>query len=108
MALTTNTQSISQGVINQSAGRVITDGGAAAITTFTVGFLPRMVRWVNVTDLTTYEWYEGMAAASAVKTVAAGTRTLNLTEGPTIVNGSFSVPVTAILASKTYAWECYG
>ena len=50
MALSTNTQTNSNGVVNYAIGKVVTDGGAAAATTFTLGFVPRKVRFVNLTD----------------------------------------------------------
>ena len=46
-------------------------GGAAAATTFTLGFAPRKVRFVNLTDRIQDEWFEGMASASSLHTVAA-------------------------------------
>lgn len=105
MALTTNTQDSSGGVVNVSTGYVVTDAGAAADTTFTVGFTPRIVRFHNLTDRISDEWIEGMAAASSLHTVAAGTRTLETTNGITVTGNGFSVKAATILASKSYAWE---
>jgi len=49
------------------------------------------VKVLNVTSRDQYEWFEGMAAASAVKTVAAGTRTLITTLGITVAANKFTV-----------------
>lgn len=109
MALTTSTVSHHQ-VRNQSLGQVTTDAGAAADTTFTVGYAPRIVRFINLTDRITLEWYEGMAADSAIQTVAAGTRTLITTAGITAnatLNG-FSVKAASIPASKVFSYETVG
>ena len=76
MALTTNTITQSGGVANYATGYVVTDSGTAADTTFTIGFVPRKVRFVNLTDRITDEWYTGMAAYSSLHAVAAGTQTL--------------------------------
>ena len=114
MALSTNTQSVAAGIVNIASGKVDTDAGAAAVTVFTIGFIPRIVRWHNLTDRTSYEWFEGMTNPGALKTVAAGTRTLETTEGITVgtaaagTAGTFSIPTTIILASKSFAWEAIG
>jgi hypothetical protein len=111
MALTTNTQEVSAGVVNHSSGLLVNDAGGAVSVTLNVGFLPRVFRVVNITDRITYEWYTGMTNPGAVKTAAAGTRTLETTEGVTMgtaalgTGGQVTIPATIILASKTFAWE---
>lgn len=105
MALVTNTQDGFGGVANHSTGYITTDGGAAAVTQITCGFNPRLVRFHNLTDRISTEWIEGMAASSALVTVAAGTRTLDLVNGITVGNNGFSVTAATILASKAFAWE---
>ena len=107
MALTTNTQTGSQ-VRNQVVGSVVTDASAAAAATFTVGFNPRIVRFHNLTDRISDEWYEGMASASSLHTVAAGTRTLETVNGIAVSANGFTVTATTMVASKTYAWEAIG
>lgn len=109
MALTTNTKTYASGIVNHAVGKVVTDGGAAAATTFTVGFVPRVVRFHNFTDRISDEWYEGMAAYEALHTVAAGTRTLETTNGISVgTDGTFTVKAATILASKTFYWEAIG
>ncbi|MGH7749526.1 MAG: hypothetical protein ACREQ5_32885, partial [Candidatus Dormibacteria bacterium] len=76
MALTTNTQANSDSIAQRASGVVVTDSGAAADTSFKLGFVPRYVRWINATDRITLEWYNGAGAAS-LRTVAVGTRTLD-------------------------------
>ncbi len=109
MALTTNTRTQSGGMANYATGYVVTDGGTAADTTFTVGFVPRKVRFVNLTDRITDEWYTGMAAYSSLHAVAAGTQTLETTNGISVgTDGTFTVKAASIPASKTLAWEAVG
>lgn len=105
MAITTNTQDGFGGVPNHSTGYIVTDAGAAAGATIVCGFAPRLVRFHNLTDRISDEWIEGMAAASSLHTIAAGTRTLELANGITVVNNGFAVNATTLLASKSFAWE---
>lgn len=107
MALSTNTQT-ANAVRNHAVGRAITDAAAAAATTFTCGFTPRIVRFRNVTDRISDEWYEGMTAASSIHTVAVGTVTLETTNGITVTANGFTVTATTMVASKTFAWEAIG
>lgn len=112
MALTTNAQSNSNGVNNMAVGRIATDAGAAADTTIQLGFVPRVVRFYNLTDRTLDEWFEGMAAFSSWHQIAAGTTTLETTNGISVTagpgsTGSFTVKAATIPASKVFAWEAY-
>jgi hypothetical protein len=121
MGLTTNTRSNSGSVVNLAMGNVVTDGGAAAATTFNCGFVPRYIKWVNTTagGLGVAEWFDGMpsaiATAVAVNTVAAGTRTLTAAGSgiavgtPALLSaGQFTVPAALIPASSTFAWMAMG
>lgn len=104
-------------------GRIVFD--ATAITTTDevvvfVGFTPKYIVWENLTDRIKNEWYEGMAAESAVNTVANGTRTLSVTgtnkgftvcdaDGTANTSGRYfkisqNSTLGAILASKTTTW----
>lgn len=112
MALTTNTQANSESVAQHATGMVVTDAGAAADTSFKLGFVPRYIRWLNATDRIMLEWFNGMGAES-VRTVAAGTITLDassfITCDLTQPNSGFSFKILAadIPASKTFFWEAF-
>ncbi len=87
----TATQSMNPGsVCNIAIGRYLTSSTAAAIT-ITVGFKARYVKVVNITSSDWYEWFEGMDAASAHKTVLAGTGSLITTLGVTVSDKSFVI-----------------
>lgn len=109
MALTTNTRSNSNSVVNLASGRMVSDAGAAAAVELTLGFMPRSFRFINLTDRIEYEWFEGMAAGTAIKTVAAGTRTLDASSD-VVVNsdGSVDLAAAAVIASKAFAWQAHG
>lgn len=109
MALTTNTKSQTAGIVNHAVGQLVTDSATAAAVFVLVGFVPRLIRLHNVTDRISQEWYEGMANGTALQTVAAGTRTLDTSNGPTVdTSGGVSFPATAMIASKTFYWEAIG
>lgn len=125
-------QTTSDGIVKYASGSDTFD--ATAITaadyiTLTCGFIPRYVIFDNVTDRTRIEWMDGMAQDSCVKTVAAGTRTLEVTGGnhgiivgtgalTTAVSGvipnagqfqvSQNATLAAILASKVIRWQAWG
>lgn len=76
---------------NVATGRFLEDATAAAVE-FTLGFTPRYVRVVNVTSGDSLEWFEGMAAASAVKvTASTGVVTIITTLGITVADGKFTL-----------------
>lgn len=106
-------------------GRIVFDATAitaADSTLVNLGFTPKYVCWENVTDRVKIEWYEGMAANTSIKTAAAGTRTLETSNGGITVcdsdgvanttGKSFSVlqnaTLAAILASKVCTWKAHG
>ena len=114
MALTTNTISQDDGVSDMAVGQVVTDAGAAADTTFNVGFVPRYIMFLNRTDRIRLEWFEGMAANTAIRTVAAGTVTLDVSSGLTVgtsaagTANSFTVKAADIPASKSCSFVVQG
>ena len=81
------------------------DAGSPAAASYRVGFKPRYVRVDNVTDRIMLEWYEGMTSAHAVKTVAAGTRTLETSGGVTVSGDTIGFAVTQ---NKQYRVQVMG
>jgi hypothetical protein len=114
MALVINSQTQASSVANYAQGRVTTDAGAAVDTTFNPGFIARYIKWVDNTNRITLEWYEGMASNSAIRTVAAGTRTLDVASGitpGTIALGtasSFTIKAADIPVSSAFSWQAFG
>lgn len=126
MPFTTTTRTETQ-VRNHAVGKIVTSSATAAAASVVCGFLPRVVRIHNLTDRISDEWFEGMAAASSLHSVAAGTRTLETTNGITVgevtetlsdtaiaagttakVGKGFTVTATTLVASKTFYWEAIG
>lgn len=108
MALSTNTQTNSAGVTNVAVGKIVTDSATAAIATIDLGFAPRRIVFHNLTDRISDEWLEGMASASSLHTVAAGTRTLETTNGIAVSGNSFTLTAVTMVASKTFYWVAEG
>jgi hypothetical protein len=108
MPFTSSVQSNSTGVTNFAVGKIVTSSASAAAATITLGFAPRHVRFVNLTDRITDEWWEGMASASSLHTVAAGTQTLEATDGIAVSGNTFTLTATTLVASKTFYWEARG
>lgn len=104
-----------QGTPAHAAGYVVFDATAITATDYVeyvIGFKPKYVVFVNLTDRVQGEFYEGMADNSCLKTIAAGTRTLEVTGGNggiTLTANGFRVLQNAtlalVLASKTCAWR---
>lgn len=113
----TLTYNASQGSAAFAAGLDVIDATAITAADYieiVVGFKPKYVKWENVTDRICGEFYEGMAANSCIKTVAAGTRTLEVTGGNggiTLTQTGFRVLQNAtlalVLASKTCVWRAH-
>ena len=94
MAITA-TQSQSNVQLNQSFGSHIDTASTPALKTITVGFNPRYVKYVDATNRIQWEWYSGMANGTTVKTVAAGTVTLD--------TGNAAISVDSAVVTSTYA-----
>lgn len=106
--LSPNTQTNAMGIPNQAFGQVTTDGGSAVAQTFTLGFSPRKFTWINATDRIVDVWYEGMASASSIHTVANGTVTLETTNGVAVSDNTVTLTAVTMVASKVYYWEAVG
>ena len=112
----TRTSSDKQDSPSTALGKIVYDATAitaADSTRVLTGFKPRYVRWVNLTDRVEVEWFEGMDANTSLKTAAAGTRTLETTNGGITVDErgfrvSQNATLAAIQASKTCVYEARG
>lgn len=104
----TSTQT-EQAVRNVAVGRYISDTTAGAFN-ITCGFKPRYVCVENVTAREKIEWFEGMTDAYAIKTIAAGTRTLATSLGITPLAGGFTVGLDTLVnvTSEQISWIAIG
>jgi len=111
MAITQTQSKVEASVVNKAQGSFLDDVASPAAATLTVGFIPRYVAWHNVTDRISYEWFQGAAAGTTLKTVAAGTRTLDTADVAISVNattGVITIGAAAILQNKQNRWVAEG
>lgn len=73
----TSTQLNTPPVVQFASGSYKDDAASPALAVITLAFRPRYIRVVDETTRVEYEWFDGMAANNTLKTVAAGTRTLD-------------------------------
>lgn len=107
MAISTQTITQTNGVQNKYINYFSTSSATAAATTFSgIGFTPRKVTLINLTNRISDVWYEGMAAASSLHSVAAGTNTLETTNGVTVSGDTVTFTATTMAASCVYVLEC--
>ena len=112
----TATRSNDQATGQIAQGKVVFDATAITTTDYVrinCGFQPRYIKWVNLTDRIAVEWMEGFGSAECLKTVAAGTRTLDTTAAAVVVDKlGFrilqNVSLGAVAASKTCYWRAIG
>lgn len=85
-------------------GGHLDNAGTPAALTVTLGFTPKYVRVVNLTDRIEFEFFYGMTNTHALKTIANGTRTLETSGGITVGSNSFTLAAAAVLQNKQYYW----
>ena len=102
----TQTKTPQGGDAGQTVGRYI-DTGTVAAFDLEIGYKPRYVCVENVTSGDKMEWFEGMADASAIKTVAAGTRTIITSNGITPLANGFTVGLDTdvLVTSEQLSWR---
>jgi hypothetical protein len=77
-----------------------------------VGFKPRMIRLINLTDRTVYEIFSDMAVGHALKSVAAGTMTDDaagiLIRGSQDAYRGFFIPAAIAINTKAFYYVAFG
>ena len=95
------------GLYRMASGSVLDDAATPDAASIHLGFKPKYIRVVNVTDRIENEWFEGMTSAHALRTVAAGTRTLETSGGPTLADDGKTIGF-AVVQNKQYQWYAMG
>ena len=89
------------GIARGSCGFLTGDGTQLSVT---LGFKPKHVIFINVTDRDRYEWIDGMDANTTLKSVAAGTTTADTTGAIIAVEKGFTVPAAVNISGKKISW----
>lgn len=104
MAITA-TQDNGDSTTRNASGSYLDDAASPAAATITLGFTPKYFAWHNLTDRISHEWFQGNANGTTLKTVAAGTRTLDTVDVAISVSGNtVTVGAAAILQNKANRW----
>ena len=108
MTITSTQSKIPASVTNIAVGRYLDDAGTPDAMTITLGFTPRYVLVVNITDLSKVEKYEGMAAATTLKTATAGDITAGADSAILINSMGFVFLKALTIQNKQYSWLAIG
>lgn len=98
------------GIVNLATGSFT---GAGEDVEVTLGFKPRRVHLINMTDRIQHIWQEGMSATQTLNIAADGTATLNTSSHITDHDGAdefrgFTVAAGAAVNAKAYVWSAWG
>lgn len=92
----------------QSGGRAnIATGtftGAGAAVDVELGFTPRYIELINVTDAIIQKHIEGMPSGSVLNTTAAGANSIDTGSLLLIDTNGFTVGAGAAISAKEYVW----
>lgn len=105
MAQTFGADKKMDGVARFASGNFTSDGTAAYLS---LGFRPRYIMVFNKTTATKLEKIDGIAAASTIQTVTAGTLTLASGSLLVIDDSGCTIADAALAASDTVAWVAIG
>jgi hypothetical protein len=93
----TSSQTNGMEITRMASGAHLDDAASPAAISLTLGFTPRYVKMVNSTTIQVQEWFEGLGAADAIKTVNHASTQLSkiLTGGITVDGGTVTLPAPA-------------
>lgn len=89
----------SDGIVNQATGSFVSDGTPVTIS---LGFTAQHVVLINETDLVRFERLANQPAANSIKTVAAGTMTLDTTTAIAVAGNTITISAAAAPTGKTF------
>ena len=107
MALTVSSPSQAASVVNFYSATLTSDAVAAVDTYINCGFKPRYIKLVNITDLATLEFVDGLAANSALQEVTAGTKSI-VASAMVLDDKGVTLKAAIIPASKSFALVAFG
>lgn len=93
------------GVVGFATGTFTGDGTAIEVV---LGFKPRHIRVVNVTDVEAWDKFESMSAAQSLKTVTAGTTTIDTGSAIVIGENGFTLLAAEFGNADVVHWAAWG
>lgn len=102
MAITVSPKRFSDGIARGQTGTFTGDGGVATVNT---GYRPKRVVLINLTDVVQWEKIDGMTDAQCMKTVAAGTLTVDTTSAIVLNDRGFTVPGSVAINAKSFVFQ---
>lgn len=93
------------GVVNFATGTVTGDGTDIVVN---LGFTPRHVEVVNVTDVEVWKKFQAMTAAQAVKVVTAGTTTIDTGSAIVLNERGFTLANAEFGSADVIHWAAWG
>ena len=84
------------------------DPTATGSKAITLGWTPRHVKVVNEDLVVVWEKFSGMADTTAIKTVTAGTTTIDTNSGIVIDDGGFTISSAAYGDGDNLHWAAWG
>ena len=114
MAITKNTQFNMSGIAHRANGTLSAadvDVDFGDTITKVLGFAPKYIRVVNVTDKVIHEWFEGMDVGDYIEEVAAGDKTLETDDLLAVTADGFTITQASnptISDDDLTVWEAFG
>lgn len=90
-----------QGIARGAVGKFTGDG---TIVNVTLGFKPKTVRLINLTDAVTFEKIDGMLDTQTVKTTGVPAVTVDTGSAIVLTANGFSVSATAGVSAKSFVF----
>lgn len=87
----TQTINASNPAVKTAFGKFLDSAGSPATASIECGFKPSYIKFVNLTDRISYEFFEGMTAAHSLKIIADGTATEETSGGFTLESSPTAV-----------------
>lgn len=108
MAVTVNTGSPgnSASIVNFYSGGLTSDAVAAVDFVLNIGFQARYVKLLNITDLATQEFFDGMPSGNCLQEIAAGTKSL-VASGIVVDRNNVTLKAALVPLSKSFYIVAY-
>lgn len=102
MTITSVQSNMPLGQAKYTTGSWLDNVASPAAAVINLGWNPRYFKWLDATNRVQWEWFDGMAQGTSLKTVAAGTRTLDTADTAFLIAQEFPVDAHAGLGTGPF------